>query len=72
MSEEFTSFLFSCKNGKESLDNISQIQKEKVNQYDKYIEGTEKISSNPKYIKNFVIKGEVVGRKYFNNNNEIK
>ena len=72
MSEEFTSFLISSKKGKESLDNISQIQKKKVNQYDKYIEGTEKISSNPKYIKNFVIKGEVVGRKYFNKSNEIK
>ena len=45
MSEEFVSYILSKLKGNELVGNNSQQQKEKGNQYDKYIENTEKISS---------------------------
>ena len=72
MSEDFVSYLFSCKKNDISPFDNFQSKIEKENQYNKYIENTEKISSNAKFIEEFIINDKVVGRKFYNKKGEIK
>ena len=68
-SEIFDYFSLNFEKDK-SYNQSSATQKE--NLYDKYFEKTEKISSNPKYIKKFLKVENIIGRKFLDEFNEIK
>jgi len=70
MPEKYISYLLSLeKNGE--LPKKSH-PPEKENLYDDYFKMTEKILSKNKYIQDFVLDKKIIGRKFYNNNNEIK
>ena len=71
MSQEFLDYLLEKLNEKPK-EIESQGTAEKKNQFDIFFIGTEKLNDNPKYIQKFVIDEKVVGRKFFNKENEIK
>lgn len=71
MSEEYLSYMFSLEKNKEiPIKTLPKPKKE--NLYDDCFEMTEKISSNPKYINDFVIDEKILGRKFCNKKGEIK
>ena len=70
MSEEYLSYMFSLEKKEESPKK--DLPPKKDNLYDDCFEMTEKISSNYKYIEDFVIDKKIIGRKFFNKNKEIK
>ena len=62
------------------LNSIKQLPKtyqkpniEKSNKYDSYFENTQRLSDvESKYIKNLLINNKIIGRKFYDNKNEIK
>ena len=66
--EEFEEFFQS--DNEETTTKKTFVQKE--NKYDKYFEYTEKISQNPKYIKDFKIDDNIVGRKFYDIEDKVK
>ena len=70
MSLEFLEYLFSTLEDKNTID--TKPKEVKQNKFDDYFEGTEKLNSNSKFIDDFVIKDEIIGRKFLNKNKEIK
>ena len=70
MSLEFLEYLFSTLEDKNTID--TKPKEVKQNQFDDYFEGTEKLNSKSKFIDDFVIKDEIIGRKFLNKNKEIK
>ena len=70
MTLEFLEYLFSTLEDKNTID--IKPKEVKQNQFDDYFEGTEKLNSKSKFIDDFVIKDEIIGRKFLNKNKEIK
>lgn len=68
--EEEIEKLFLSLEIEEPQKNITYSKKD--NKYDKFFEMTEKISLNSKYIKDFLFEKKIIGRKFLNNNNEVK
>ena len=71
MSQEYLNYLL------EKLEEKPKSQKpkdegEKMNQFDEYLRGTEKLNANHKFIQDFVVDEKVIGRKFLNKKNEIK
>ena len=71
MSQEYLNYLL------EKLEKKPKSQKpkdegEKMNQFDEYLRGTEKLNANHKFIQDFVVDEKVIGRKFLNKKNEIK
>ena len=64
MSLEFLEYLFSTLEDKNTID--TKPKEVKQNQFDDYFEGTEKLNSKSKFIDDFVIKDEIIGRKFLN------
>ena len=70
LPDKYISYLLSLgKNGE--LPKKSHPHK-KDNLYDDCFKMTEKISSKNKFIQDFVLDNKIIGRKFFNKNNEIK
>ena len=70
MSEEYLDYILSGLAQKELSERTTSVTKYSL--FDSCFEWTEKISRKPKFIKEFKVNDKVIGRKYFNKNNEIK
>ena len=67
--EEYFEKIFSTLKNDEEQKEDSNLEE---NKYDKFFEGTEKLSDKSKYIKDFLVDNKVIGRKYYNSNYELK